>query len=166
MSLILSAFKCYRYMKRVRKGVQNELSFFNKSMIDLKRSYWPQILAPYLKLIFHTILLYSSNGNGIRRWFLPGLQDIIKKSNCDYLTWMLWWEKSWTRWLWRWDAGRWKVRIPKVKDGIWKMEDGRWKMRSRKMEGKDPQEGGWSTETGLWPHLIPLEYQTYPAANK
>ena len=39
-------------------------------------------------------------------------------------------------------------------------------MRCRKMEGKDPQEGGWSTETGLWPHLIPLEYQTYPAANK
>ena len=31
---------------------------------------------------------------------------------------------------------------------------------------KDPQEGGGGTETGLWPQLIPLEYQTYPAANK
>ena len=33
-------------------------------------------------------------------------------------------------------------------------------------EAKDPQEGGSGTETGLWPQLIPLEYQTYPAANK
>ena len=47
-----------------------------------------------------------------------------------------------------------------MEDGRWNMGDGRWKMRIRKMEGKDPQEGGWSTETGLWPHLIPLEYQT------
>ena len=46
----------------------------------------------------------------------------------------------WARWRWRRDAGRWKVRIPKVKDGRWKAEVRRWKM----------EYGIWNMEDGRW----------------
>ena len=143
MSLILSAFKCYRYM--IRKGVQNELSFFNKSKIDLKRSYWPEILAPYLKF-FIPFYCTPVTGMGQCGGFCQDYR--ISSRNLILTTWLgCCGEKR----VGQGDCGdemredgRWKMEDErrKLEDGRWNMEYGRWKMRSRKMEGKDPQEGG------------------------